>query len=307
MNPVPHIADNTELLKPFHVGREAFLKQYGISEEHIFAAVDRIFRYPNLNTRAGINEVADYLESMDNALGENCFPLFHRFGGGTYTREVHLPRGYMVTGKIHTHESMVYVLKGKILVADEHETKVVEAPAQFVSKPWVKRVAFVIEDTIWIDIHGTDKTTVEEAEAELFTDTYDETGYLQALHDMGYTEDEVRRMSENETDLVEMPDEYADNVYFDESTIEGIGTFCANFVPQDEVIGVARIGDNRTPLGRYTNHSDVPNARIEMGADMIYFIAETDIFEGEEITVDYRSARAAADILDIEGTNTCQQ
>ena len=307
MNPVPQVADNADLLKPFHAGRAALLKQHGISEEQDIAAVNRIFSYPRINTRRGIKAVSDYIESLDCALGENCFPLFHRFGGGTYTREVHLPRGYLVVGKIHTQESMVYVLKGKILVADENETKIVEAPAQFVSKPWAKRVAYVIEDTIWIDIHGTDKTTVEDAENELFTDTYDETGYLQALDDMGYTEEEVRRISENEDDMVNMPAEYSDNVVFDESQIEGTGAFANLFIQKEQVIGVARVDGYRTPLGRYTNHSDIPNAIVEVTDSEILFVADENIYEGAEITVDYREARAAAIYLDNESTELCPQ
>lgn len=134
-----------------------------------------------MQTREGIEAFGEYIENLDGSLEENPFPVFHSFKNGVYTREIHIRKGYFLVGKLHKHESTVEMLKGKALIADENGTRIVKAPAQFVSKPGVKRIGFIIEDIIWIDRHKTNATTVEEAEKELFATSYSE---LEELEDM---------------------------------------------------------------------------------------------------------------------------
>jgi hypothetical protein len=59
-------------------------------------------------------------------------------------------------------------------VADEFGTKKLDAPATFSSKSGVKRVGYTFEDTVWMDIYKTDKTTVKDAMNELYCNTYEE-------------------------------------------------------------------------------------------------------------------------------------
>ncbi len=248
-------------------------------------------------SREDILQFSEFVETHPDNLGRDAFPLFHSFSGGVYTREIHLPKGHVVIGAIHKFENMVYVLKGKLLVADEFGINMIEAPAQFSSRPGVKRVAYILEDTVWVDIHHTDKTTVEEAEKELFTDSYDdlENDYLNMINAMGFSESEVRQISENIADLIDAP---IYGVSVRDSQIQGKGVFADRDFSAGEQIGAARKGDKRTLLGRYANHSFTPNAKPENADGEMIFIATTDIAEGEEITVDYRAVRNQAIELD---------
>jgi hypothetical protein len=98
----------------------------------------------------------------------------HYFAHGTYTREVHLPAGSIITGKIHKHSCINMLMKGKIRVVTEEDDYDIEAPYVFVSGPGIKKAAHVIEDVIWLNVHpwnGTD--TVEQIEDDVIIPSYE--------------------------------------------------------------------------------------------------------------------------------------
>jgi hypothetical protein len=187
-------------------------------------------------------------------------------------------------------------------VVNEFESKEVVAPCQFIAKAGVKNIGYTLEDTVWIDTHKTDCTTIEAAEAELFTESYDELDkflgiveYQDMCADIGFTEGEIRTLSEGTADMVEQPDKL---VEVRASDIEGLGMFLVENIKIGERVGVARIEGSRTPLGRYTNHSGSPNTRAESVGDRAYLVATEDLEKGVEITVDYRNSRKVAESLD---------
>lgn len=77
----------------------------------------------------------------------------HYFAHGTYTREVFLPAGTVLTGKIHRHSCINIISTGKILVATDEGEYEIEAPHTFVSGPNVKKAGYVLENTVWINVH----------------------------------------------------------------------------------------------------------------------------------------------------------
>ena len=83
-----------------------------------------------------------------------------------------------------------------------------------------------------------------------------------------------------------------------DSLIEGQGAFLTEDVPFRGTIGTARVGTNRTPLGRYTNHSFTPNAKPVLEGDVVYFEARGALSSGDEVTVDYRDVGEVAAELD---------
>jgi hypothetical protein len=72
------------------------------------------------------------------------------------------------------------------------------------------------------------------------------------------------------------------------SPIHGLGVFTAQFVDALVDLGYARVSGHRTPMGRYLNHSDQPNARVVRHGDDLVVRSVTYIARGEEVTVDYR-------------------
>ena len=121
--------------------------------------------------RRGILAFEDWLRQFPP--GEA--PVTHHFAAGIYGREMLIPQGTVLTGKIHRAECLNIVSKGKIRVLTEHGLRTVEAPATFVSPPGVKRVGLALEDTVWTCIHPNpeDETDLGALEARLIAPDFD--------------------------------------------------------------------------------------------------------------------------------------
>jgi len=92
----------------------------------------------------------------------------HYFAHGTYTREVLLPKGLVLTGKIHRHSCINIIAKGKILVVTDEGEYTIEAPHTFVSGPNVKKAGAVLEDTVWLNVHPWDgESDLEQIENQV--------------------------------------------------------------------------------------------------------------------------------------------
>lgn len=100
-------------------------------------------------------------------------PITHHFAPGQYGRECHLKAGTMAIGKLHRHAHLNVISKGRIYVATEFGTKLLEAPATFVSEPGTKRAVYAIEDTIWTTIHATQETELAKIEADVICPDYE--------------------------------------------------------------------------------------------------------------------------------------
>lgn len=89
----------------------------------------------------------------------------HYFSKDVYARELFIPKGVTLVGKIHKFQNLNIMTKGRMLLSDGScETIEVVAPFIIVSPAGTKRIAHALEDTIWITVHGTDKTDVETIE-----------------------------------------------------------------------------------------------------------------------------------------------
>ena len=117
-------------------------------------------------------EQIERLESEMLALGSVELPVVHHFSKGVYARELHIPAGTTITGKIHKHVNLNILSKGEISVLTESGIERICAPFTVVSPPGTKRVAYAHTDCVWTTIHGTDETDLEKIEAEFVTDSH---------------------------------------------------------------------------------------------------------------------------------------
>lgn len=119
-----------------------------------------------------IQRLNDYrIDELEAAMVENLdlveCPVTHVFTDGLYTREIFMPAGSLVTSKIHKTEHPFVLSKGKLLVCiDKGEWVEMVAPYTGVTKPGTRRVAYIIEDTIWTTFHANpdDLTDLDEIE-----------------------------------------------------------------------------------------------------------------------------------------------
>jgi len=253
-------------------------------------------------TREDVLRLEEEIKDLPTAFEGNPYPLFHSFADGMYTREIHFNKGDFIVGAIHKNEYFVNVVKGRIWVVSEFGAKEIVAPCSFKAKAGVKHIGFTLEDTVWIDTHKVSTEDIKEAEKEIFCDSYEELdeyngviSYSQMCADIGLTKEDVRLFSETEEDLIEQPE---DPIEIKESEIEGKGVFVTKDFLEGERVALARQDNARTPVGRYTNHSDEPNSIGEIEDNKAYFTALKDIKKGAEITVDYREIREKAELLD---------
>lgn len=101
-------------------------------------------------------------------------PVKHHFSRGVYARELFIPKGIVLVGKIHKHSQINVVLKGDISVFSEDGIKRVKAGETIVSPPGVKRAGYAHEDTVWTTIHGTHETDLERLEDELIAASFED-------------------------------------------------------------------------------------------------------------------------------------
>jgi quercetin dioxygenase-like cupin family protein len=100
-------------------------------------------------------------------------PLKHHIANGIYARELFIPAGTALVGKIHRTEHLSFVMKGAILVTTDDGVRLVRAPEIIHSQPGAKRAGYTLEDTIWVCVHRTDETDVEKLEAELIAPSFE--------------------------------------------------------------------------------------------------------------------------------------
>jgi hypothetical protein len=118
-------------------------------------------------------KIAELVRNM-RALGKENFvecPLVHRFNGKMYIRECSVKKGTQFVSKIHRTEHLCVLSKGVLAVWTEAEgVKVLTAPYYGITPPGTLRVLMALEDLVWTTFHFTEKTNVEEIEAELTVD-----------------------------------------------------------------------------------------------------------------------------------------
>jgi len=96
----------------------------------------------------------------------------HHFSGGLYARELTLPKGSTVIGKIHKHAHLNVVLRGHVTVTTPFGTEDIKGPCIFESKPDTKRAVYAHEETVWLTFHPTDETDVDEIEKQIILPDY---------------------------------------------------------------------------------------------------------------------------------------
>src|SRR5262245_16445882 len=122
------------------------------------------------DVRAAVFEMEDEIRK----LAPVEIPVRHYFSPGVYAREITIPAGTILTGKIHKYAQLNILSKGEISVLTEDGVKRIRAPFTVVSPPGTKRVAFTHEECVWTTIHGTDETDLEKIEERFIAQTEQE-------------------------------------------------------------------------------------------------------------------------------------
>lgn len=108
-------------------------------------------------------------------------PVTQYFCNGTYVREITIPTGVILTGKIHKHPCLSVVLTGKMEVITDQGPKIIEAPMVYESPAGVKRAGQCLEECRWLTIHSWNGPELNEYQmaSELTVDTYEQLEQFQ--------------------------------------------------------------------------------------------------------------------------------
>jgi len=116
----------------------------------------------------------------DTSLKHYFTPLDDDYGCSTYARELYMPKGMVVVGKLHKKPHLTFLMQGIVLVVSESGGKqVLKAPVTFVSPAGVKRVFYIKEDSILTTVHLTRETeeqNLDKVENEVISPTYEAMG-----------------------------------------------------------------------------------------------------------------------------------
>tara|TARA_R110000824_G_scaffold186811_1_gene368033 strand:+ start:212 stop:736 length:525 start_codon:yes stop_codon:yes gene_type:complete len=104
-------------------------------------------------------------------------PLKHYFSDGIYVREIFIPAGMVIVGKIHKHRHPNFLLKGKVMVITEQKgEEIIEGPCFMMSEGGTKRALYSITDLLWTTIHHNPTNTedLEKIEDIVIAKDYNE-------------------------------------------------------------------------------------------------------------------------------------
>jgi len=94
----------------------------------------------------------------------------HTFLDGMYMREMFIPKGTLLVGKVHRQACINVVSKGDISVLTETGSARVKAGYSIVSPAGIQKVGFAHEDTVFVNVFRTDETDPEKVESVVAID-----------------------------------------------------------------------------------------------------------------------------------------
>jgi hypothetical protein len=243
-----------------------------------------------------LKDKIDGLQALMLQQPQADIPVRNVFSGGVYAREVFIPRGTMLVGKVHMTEHLNICMQGDLTFLTVDGPQRIKAPAMFSSPAGTKKLAYANEDSIWVNVHpdlGVEPEVIVDA---ITVDTFAEydslvnkAHFLQAIEAFGFTEESVRAASVDESTLDRTP---LDGVEVRESAIEGQGLFSTRSFSESEIICPAVVGGKRSLAGRYSNHSVNPNCVMAYVDGELMLAAASHIELGEELTTDYGATLA---------------
>ena len=131
-------------------------------------------RTHNPAMRNKILEIESVISKIPGAKWGDSMPLKHTFVDGAYVREIFMPKGTLVTSKIHKIEHPYFILRGDVSVLTEEGVVRIKAPYYGITPAGTKRAIYVHEDTTWITVHVTKHRDLKKIEKQIIAKNYDE-------------------------------------------------------------------------------------------------------------------------------------
>jgi hypothetical protein len=148
------------------VGTDTLIR--GLGPKPIQAVQVATRKAPAVDEHLTHKEKLKFLVCEMGKLPQVSMPTKHYFAPGTYIREIFMPAGTYVIGKIHKTEHFNIIQKGRLSLVNEDGTSTeLQGPLTFVSKAGVQKAMYIHEDTVWSTVHITNERNMEALEAEI--------------------------------------------------------------------------------------------------------------------------------------------
>ena len=136
-------------------------------------AMTSVGRMPPLSIRNAIAQLHECIQAQPDYTPTEC-PVRHFFAPGQYCREITIPKGVVVVGRIHRHAHINIITKGcAYVLTPQRGMEFLMAPCTFVSDEATQRLVFPIEDITWSTVHVTDCTDPDAIIQELTVPSFD--------------------------------------------------------------------------------------------------------------------------------------
>jgi len=127
------------------------------------------FDITQYNNREKIEIIEWLILNSNNNIADEL-PVKHIVYGGMYARELFIPEGVVLTGKIHLEDHICILSEGDLSVMTDDGIKRIQAPYMFNAKAGIKKIGYAHTDCTFTTVHKTDLTDIEEIENKLFSD-----------------------------------------------------------------------------------------------------------------------------------------
>ncbi|MCP4090278.1 MAG: hypothetical protein GY746_10850 [Gammaproteobacteria bacterium] len=117
--------------------------------------INKVYPVPT-DTQQQIYDFHQSLESSDNCIHFKDEGVTHYVNGGIYAREMFIPAGLVIIGKIYKQDHICIISKGLVDVIDRNGRRRIKAPYTFTENGGTQRVVLTLEDTLWTTINTTD-------------------------------------------------------------------------------------------------------------------------------------------------------
>lgn len=128
--------------------------------------------------RKNIIDFEQQLKEQGGAfVGDNDLcPLTHSFSDGIYVREIFIPAGVFLTGKIHKHAHPNFLMSGEVdVITEGGGAERLKGPLSIMSPAGTKRALKTATDCVWITVHSNPTNTqdLKELEKIVIADSYE--------------------------------------------------------------------------------------------------------------------------------------
>lgn len=128
----------------------------------------QLLELPTIRQRVNAIEAEMKKQPQLELRHENYFSL------GVYARALYIPKDTILVGKIHKYPQLNILASGSMQVLVGEEVKQIEAPFIVNSPAGTKRIAKALSDCVWVTVHGTNLTDVDEIESHFIAQDEDE-------------------------------------------------------------------------------------------------------------------------------------